>query len=243
MASLSGLKADLTPTYNRGLTTFYVYNQTLSVTDAGKLCTWTVPDGVKNVTFELWGGGGAGAGARCCQATAYTATGGMYTTRTISTTPGCTYNLCAGGSSTCSSACQGCQGCVSYVTGSGIATTCAAGGQGGTTACYYHYGCSCCRGCQVWTGGAGDYCQPATRGTVYTSNGCLASRKDMMGSTFEIGTMNVSKTYCLNTPYCDACFFGYGNFPAGPGNNAMAMSGVCKCGNPGMGGLIKVTYG
>lgn len=243
MASLSGLKADLTPVYNTGLKTFYVQNEALSVTNGGKACTWTVPDGVKNVTFELWGGGGAGAGGRCCQASAFSASGGMYVTRTIATQAGCTYVLCAGGSNTCSAACLGCQGCSTYVTGSGIAATCAVGGLGGDNHCFYHYGCTCCRGCAVWSGGSGDYCQPAIRNITYTSNGCLASRKDIMGGSFEQGTMNIGRTYCLNTIYCDACCIGYASFPSGGGMNSMTGSGVCRCGTPGMGGMIKVSYG
>lgn len=243
MASLSVLKADLTPIYNSGLKSMYVFNSNLAVTNGGCCCLWTVPDGVTNVTFELWGGGGAGAGARCCQASRYGATGGMYTTRTIRTTAGCTYTLCAGGSNTCSSACQGCQGCTTYVTGSGIATTCAVGGQGGSTGCSLLYGSACCTPCVVWNGGGGDFCQPSARGQPFKVIGCLSTARDFNGGAYQVGTFSGTRNYCLNTIYCDACCWGYAAFPAGPGINAIVSSGVCRCGTPGMGGMIKVTYG
>ena len=32
----------------------------------GRCCLWTVPSGVTKVTFEIWSGGGGGAGPTCC---------------------------------------------------------------------------------------------------------------------------------------------------------------------------------
>ena len=63
----------------------------------GKCCYWTVPANVSKVTFELWSGGGAGAGATCCNNCMHSAggSGGNYGVKTISTCPGCTYSICA----------------------------------------------------------------------------------------------------------------------------------------------------
>ena len=46
---------------------FYVYNNNRGINNGGCCCLWTVPAGIRNVTFEVWGGGGAGSGACCCQ--------------------------------------------------------------------------------------------------------------------------------------------------------------------------------
>jgi len=50
------------------LTSLRVY--ATNVTDqnnGGKCCQWTVPTGAEWAAFEVWGGGGPGAGVCCCQ--------------------------------------------------------------------------------------------------------------------------------------------------------------------------------
>ena len=71
----------------------------------GCCCNWQVPSGVEKVTFELWGAGGNGAGACSCNRCAHYrgAAGGAYNTKTISTTGGCSYSVCAGGVYRCCS--------------------------------------------------------------------------------------------------------------------------------------------
>ena len=43
----------------------HIYGQP-QVCSPGCCCLWTVPDGVKRVTFELWGAGGNGNGHCSC---------------------------------------------------------------------------------------------------------------------------------------------------------------------------------
>ena len=133
MASLSSLKVDLAPQTNPGVNSIVISNDTRGLTNGGRCCLWTVPDGVTQVTFELWGSGADGPGARCCQAPVYTGSGGMYAMRTVQTVAGCTYTLCAAGSGCCQSSCGGAAGQTTFVSGSGIATTCAPSGEPGRT--------------------------------------------------------------------------------------------------------------
>lgn len=99
--------------------------------------TWTVPDGVTCLTFEIWGGGGAGSPTCCC--TCYgglAGDGGAYSIKTLAVTPGTvyTYNVGKGG---CGNACYfndnacGCGGGTTYITGTGLTNFCASGGAGG----------------------------------------------------------------------------------------------------------------
>lgn len=242
MASLSSLKVDLAPASNPGITSFTISNDSRSQNNGGRCCLWTVPDGVTQVTFELWGSGPNGAAARCCQATVFTGSGGMYAMRTISTVAGCTYTLCAAGSGCCSSSCNGSTGATTYVSGSGIATTCAPSGEPGRTSCFTLDGATCCAGCVVCKTSAGEWCMPGIRNTTHKEGGCLNTNKWVMGGAYQLGTFNATRSLCLNTTYCNACCWGYGHFPAGPGSNAITCSGVCRCGTPGMGGVIRVSF-
>lgn len=97
----------------------------------GCCCLWTVPSYVTNVTFELWSAGGNGAGAcsynRCQHFQG--AGGGNYSSKTISTAPGCQYTVCAGGVYPCKSVeCVSCFGCSSYVNGYNLSNYCVCGG-------------------------------------------------------------------------------------------------------------------
>ena len=102
----------------------------------GRCCLWTVPTGVSRVTFEMWSGGGGGAGHTCCNCCSFSlgGAGGNYAIKTIDTCPGWTYTICAGGSWPCavSHTCQAGNGCTSYITGCNLSNFCVLGGCGGT---------------------------------------------------------------------------------------------------------------
>jgi len=101
----------------------------------GKCCLWTVPDKVSKVTFEIWSGGGGGAGHTCynCCSFSIGGAGGNYAIKTIATAPGCQYTICAGGSWPCakSHTCSAGMGCRSFVTGHNLSNFCVVGGCGG----------------------------------------------------------------------------------------------------------------
>ena len=69
----------------------------------GKCCQWTVPTTVSCVTFEIWSGGGGGAGHTCCNCCSFSigGAGGNYAVKTVAVCPGWTYTVCAGGSWPC----------------------------------------------------------------------------------------------------------------------------------------------
>ena len=99
--------------------------------------TWTVPTGVTCVTFELWGGGGAGTPTCCCMCfNGPPGDGGAYSMKTLAVTPGTVYTVCVGcgGCGSCcwwqANAC-GCQGRKTFILGTGLSNFCAEGGQGG----------------------------------------------------------------------------------------------------------------
>ena len=78
---------------------------TLAPCTSGCCCQWTVPSGVSRITWELWGAGGNGHGACSCDRCQHYrgASGGTYNTKTISTTSGCAYTVCAAGVYPCCS--------------------------------------------------------------------------------------------------------------------------------------------
>lgn len=123
----------------RGLTTSYKGSKRIFLTPQTQyICnTWTVPDGVTCLTFEIWGAGGAGAPVCCC--TCYggmAGDGGAYSAKTLAVTPGTIYTYCVGKGG-CGNACWyngnacGCGGGKTYITGTGLTNFCAVGGAGG----------------------------------------------------------------------------------------------------------------
>ncbi len=113
---------------------------------------WTVPEGVRTIKFEAWGGGGAGAGHCCqgcyCDIGSCASSGGMYSRKTLcrdkhAFDTGTVYSICLGdggnGSSRCWQACCAeIRGCITYVNGQGLQNFCAIGGRGG-----YNIYCTC----------------------------------------------------------------------------------------------------
>ena len=118
---------------------------------AGCCCNWTVPGCTRKAFFELWGAGGNGSGNCSCSRCHHHkgAGGGAYNSKMVSTAPGCTYRVCAGGVYRClSRECSACNGCFSYVCGFNACNLCAPGGHTGyanTNWTEYCFSCwSCC---------------------------------------------------------------------------------------------------
>jgi hypothetical protein len=103
----------------------------------GASCTWTVPVGVTNVQFQLWGAGAGSGTVDCCGGSAF-APSGAYAVAKMDVTAGDTYQLESGCARLCyATACTitGLCGQGSSVIGNGI-TICAQGG----ISCYCHWG-------------------------------------------------------------------------------------------------------
>ena len=127
----------------------------------GKCCYWCVPDGVSTVTLEIWSGGGGGPGHTCCNCCSFAlgGSGGNYGVKTIATSPGCQYTVCAGGSWPCgkSHTCGASMGCRSYVNGYNLSNFCTQGGCGGWMCNgdawgprHMHFSCENCRICGIF---------------------------------------------------------------------------------------------
>jgi hypothetical protein len=105
---------------------------------------WCVPSGTTTVTFEIWGSGGGGAGARCCQQ-GVAGGAGAYAIKTIeNATPGDRYNLFLGTIPDSITTCLGRRGCTTFITGPGLDNFCAQGGLQGGVQCFLYWGTACC---------------------------------------------------------------------------------------------------
>jgi hypothetical protein len=212
----------------------------------GCCCRWTVPNYVRRITWELWGAGGNGNGSCSCSRCHHFqgAQGGSYNTKTISTTPGCVYTVCAGGVYRCySRECSACNGCTTYVNGYNLSGFCACGGQTGrantdwTTACYSYNAY-----CRSPGDNNGDfYLVPMAPGWSTANGFCHCHNQEMFpGSAPIIGT-TVSQGLRECWIRCGCWTVPYGNGGQGA-MNTYCGSGRCGQGGTGGSGLVKITY-
>lgn len=212
----------------------------------GCCCLWTVPNYVSKVTFELWGAGGNGHGQCSCDRCHHFrgAQGGQYGNKTIATTPGCQYTVCAGGVYRCySQECTGCNGCTTYVNGYNISNLCACGGQTGfantawTTACYSEWAY-----CKSPTDTCSDFnLVPMVPGWSNANVFCHChNQEEWMGTAPFIGSTILSQIRecwircgCWTVPYGAGGQGGMGTY---------CGSGACGQGGTGGSGLVKITY-
>ena len=216
---------------------------------SGCCCNWTVPTGVQRATWELWGSGGNGHGQCSCNRCGNWsgAQGGYYNTKTITTSGGCSYTVCAGGVYPCYSRnCSGCSGCSSYVNGYNLSGFCAIGGHPGcysnnwSTSCFSTQG----RCCMSPGAAGGDFAMGNHQGAALRYDGfnchCFYNEAVPTGAPF-IGTLGVSygvrqcwiRCGCWSVPY------GHGGQGA---IGSYCGSSCCGQGGTGGGGLVKVTY-
>ena len=117
--------------------------------ESNKVCYWCMPAGTTKAKFEIWGGGGGGAGMRGCHG-GIPGGSGAWAVKSITSTDfsdGDCYLLCSGnGGRWCCCRCIGCRGCKSYVTGGGLDNFCADGGFGGYVYCFCYWRQCCISG-------------------------------------------------------------------------------------------------
>ena len=218
----------------------------------GCCCLWTVPSNVSCVTFEIWSGGGGGAGMICCNYCGFSwgGAGGNYAIKTVSVCPGWQYTVCAGGTWPCnqSHTCGAGMGCASYVQGCGLSNFCATGGCGGYMcdgdawggpSGYHHMGCA---GCAVMGFCGADFGVMGTQGTRFGQTMCRCNGvTNWSGQAPFMGKIQVtssSETWCT----C-ACWT---NWPSGGGNSGISSycgdhAKQCAGGGPGGSGIVKIT--
>ena len=216
-----------------------------SINYDGTPCQWTVPEDVKGIKFEIYGGGASGYGGCCCMMNPLPGGGGAYAVKHINRTdghftPGDVYSLCAGGTGCCYSGDHGNRGHTSYVTGPGLSNFCAVGGHPGSNGCR-HWNCYTC--CQTCYGCAPMY------GADYGQSGKTSWRKGSQhcaSSMFQVAANGAGPLSPGEAFSQGGCKFGYhsGGSPASPGGGAFGgqVSGTCCCGKAGGGGAVLVTY-
>lgn len=106
---------------------------------------WRAPLGTTFIKFEIWGGGGSGAGSCCC---GFGSPGGSgaYAVKCICTgfdLGGCVYEMCVAGGGCVNPDPVGYRGCKTYIQGYGLDNFCAEGGASGRWICMYSIPCVC----------------------------------------------------------------------------------------------------
>jgi hypothetical protein len=117
----------------------------------GNNCNWTVPSGVTEAQFQLWGGGATGHIACCCGGAPQGAHG-TYMIVQKQVTAGHVYCLCAGGAAQqcCCSNHHPCDGCCSFVcSSSDSGSLVAKGGQINFTNYFQNPGAVCGGDCSL----------------------------------------------------------------------------------------------
>lgn len=248
MPSLRTLLSDLEPpTIGNPEKSFFVRNNSSSVQNGGCCCLWTVPAGVTSVTFEMWGSGGDGQGARCCERAGTMPTGGSYAVKSIDTVAGCQYRICAGGSGCCGCCCGiTSRAFPSYIYDITAANTigCAVGGCGGCsdmTRGGFCYGYMCCWGKLSGTG-LGDLVMDGTGGVSFIN--CYCRAHIFMITSGGLGSDRMTSAFCAKEPSGSG---GYhmcspASWPAGAGTAGRACGGGTCSGQAGAGGLVKISY-
>ena len=238
---------------NRGMACHHCANAGGCTEQAnGRCCLWTVPTHTSCVTFEIWSGGGGGAGHTCCNCCSFSigGAGGNYATKTIATVPGCQYTVCAGGSWPChySHTCTAGMGCRSYVTGHNLSNFCVVGGCGGWMCNgdawgprHHTSGCANCNICGFF---GADFGMMGSVGHKFGHGACHCYRTTTFTGTPPIIGMHQGTSSSDSWCSCGC----YTNWPSGGGRSG--TSNYCgnwakQCSNGmGMGGsgIVKITY-
>lgn len=248
MPSLRTLLSSLAPpSIGNPAKVFYIQNASNSAQNGGQCCLWTVPTGVTRVTFELWGAGGDGPGARCCEWGGVAPNSGSYAIKTVDTTSGCQYRLCAAGA--------GCEGCCCGISTRGISSfvfdvtaganiACGCGGAGGdqdiTRGGVEAY--TCCWG-RLGECGFGDFGMAGVGGVHFRNQFCHSTQYDIIAGGFGSGRKTGDKcAYGGMSRWGGEIASTCPSFPAGAGAAGRSCGGGYCYGQHGAGGLIKVTF-
>lgn len=219
---------------------------TFTESNGGYLCNWTPPIGTQWATFEVWGGGGPGAGTCQCSGATQGAGGGAFSKRTIDVVPGKTYTICAAGSTrTFCEANPGTYGFASYVTTDNGGTTivCASGGFWACSECSFAQAQSVC-GCHAvrcsCQNTLGDVNFPAVTGWSRSAYECSPNYFSVAQPGAFAGGARFSMSGCCvaqgSRPFINP------DFPGG-GGSTHASCAYYQNGGYGAGGLVIVTYG
>ena len=227
---------------------FYVQNISNAAQNGGCCLLWTVPSNTSVATFELWGAGGDGPGARCCEWGGISPNSGSYAIRQIDVVPGRQYRLCAGGS--------GCEGCCCGISTRGFPSfvfdvtaaaniACACGGEGGNNDITRgNVDASTCCWARIGECGFGDFGMAGVGGVYFRNQFCHQAQYDIIPGGPSSGRVTTDKcamgTGMAHSGTCAASTCP--SFPAGAGGTGKACGGSFCFGQHGAGGLIKVSF-
>ena len=241
-----------------------IYDSTCTNT-SNTSCSWTVPNGVFRVTFEVWGGGGGGGvpGTNCnCCSTGGPGSGGGYSKKTVDTVPGTVYTVVAGSAGVSggfgaplSICANGIAGGTSYVSGLNVpATFCATGGLGGLSD--FNSNCYSICGCNWYSrtpgqGYGGDTVAQGTWGITSLWGDTSPYGQQHFGGSAGgpgggAGGFNMSGGYCSGLA-CAVSGEGpsHGRVPGGGGVGGACWQFCCCCpwaSGRGAPGMVKITY-
>lgn len=248
MPSLRTMLSDQSPpTIGNPNRVFYVQRIDDNGGNGGCCCLWTVPAGVTKVTFEMWGSGGIGQGARCCERAGTMPTSGSYSRLTIDTAENCQYRICAGGSSGCNGCCgisPRAQPSYVYDITAGSVVGCALGGAGGCsdmTRGGFCYGYTCCWG--LLSGeGLGDLTIEGTGNISFTNCYCRSDIHTMSGGGFQSDRRTAH--WCAKEPSGAGVYFMCSppSRPGGAGATGRACGDGRCYGQHGAAGMVKISY-
>lgn len=212
----------------------------------GCCCNWQVPSGTTRITWELWGAGGNGHGHCSCNRCQHFrgAAGGTYNTKTISTTGGCNYSVCAGGVyRCCSRECNGCTGCSSYVNGHNLSNFCARGGARGCANADWSVQCTSTWYCCVAPGAWGGDFAMAPHQTGWSGHwdcqcGPSITQECMSGAPFLGMGSEHRSVHCWSRCGCWTAPYATG----GQGAINQYCGRCCGQGGQGGSGIVRITY-
>ena len=246
MPSLRTLLSDLDPpSLGNPKKVFYVQNTSNASQNGGCCRSWTVPADVTTATFEMWGAGADGQGARCCERPGTMPTNGSYALVTLDVTAGTNFTICAAGS--------GCEGCCcgtgptgfpSFVLCSGSTVGCSPGGRGGCSTFLrggMGDGYICCYGL-LSSCGLGDIVIAGTGTTSIQNNYCKNQTFHFVSGGW--GSDRKTPDWCASdytrqgTQIMSSC----PAYPSGSGSPGRACGGGYCYGQHGAGGLVKISY-
>jgi hypothetical protein len=180
----------------------------------GVCCFWTVPGGASKVQFQMWGAGSGTTVACCCGGSEFGANG-AYATVIIDAVPGCNYTLCAGCAVCCRSAAGGgtltSNGCPSFVSGFGLTSVSAPGGQVGMSCHMFElHNDICCRYRSLaQTGAANGPCLCESGNDYCFANNCATCNGPVenaaVPATVPTGTATTGTVYGFPSFYGTGC--------------------------------------
>lgn len=217
-----------------------------SVSNGGRCCCYVIDGSTTRVHVELWGSGGDGSGACCCQWPYNMASPGQYVTKSFTVAAGDYLTICAGSSGTCSPNCCGNAGAPSFVNLNGSAQAYAYGGNGGCAMCFYKtFNCTgiCEPARRVSCSGTGDFVGCQYSGMSVSHNFCHTGNFEaVMGSPKYSQNNRLTASNCAVGQTVQGCDKNCNHFPAGSGASGSSCGGGCCWGGWGAGGMVVLTF-